>query len=55
MEENKITKSGRIPRQIWAIVSKLIFLNMNKKGWSKDGALDGSSLQLYFLQLVLIR
>ncbi|NGX54243.1 MAG: hypothetical protein K1000chlam4_00968, partial [Chlamydiae bacterium] len=36
MEENKVTKSGRIARQLWAIVSKPMFLNMSKKGWAKD-------------------
>ncbi len=44
MEENKVTKTGRIAWQIWAIVSKLIFLNMNEKGWTEDDPLDGSCL-----------
>ncbi len=44
MEENKVTKSDWITWQIWAIVSKLIFSNMNKKGWFEDDTLGDSIL-----------
>ena len=51
---NKCTKSGRVMWQIWAIVSKLIFLNMNEKGLPKDDTLYDVNLCIYFQDLVLV-
>ena len=50
--KNKCIKLGRVMWQIWAIVSKPMFLNMSEKGWTKDGALNGLNLCVYFSQSV---
>jgi len=42
----------QIQCQIWMIVSKLILLNMSKKGSYEDDVEDALKMDHYFLQMV---